>query len=50
MMEKYRYDEAYGKLYEYSKEHEAYLFVCNNPFGLTEKELIAEYENNLGGI
>jgi hypothetical protein len=49
-MEKYRYDNAYGKLYKYSKEQDSYLFVCNNIFGISEKELIEEVENGLLNI
>lgn len=44
MTEKYRYDDTYGKLYEWDDDTQAYVFVCANPFGLTEQELIAEYE------
>lgn len=25
--EQYRFDDAYGKVYEYSEEHKAYLFI-----------------------
>ena len=46
-MDKYRYDDAYGKLYKYSGEHDAYLFVCGNPYNLSEDELIEEYENSV---
>jgi hypothetical protein len=42
--EKYRYDSAYGKLYVWSEDHNAYLFACSNPFNLSESELIADYE------
>lgn len=44
MQEKYRYDSATGNLYEYSHFHNCYLFVCSNPFRLSEQELIEEYE------
>jgi len=42
--EKYRYDSAYGKLYEWNEEQQAYIFVCSNPFKLSESELISQYE------
>jgi len=45
-MEKYRYDEAYGKLYEYDAEQQAYVYVCSNPFRLSKSELIKEYEES----
>ena len=44
-MEQYRYDSAYRKLYEWDADAKAYIFVCSNPFRLTEQELIEEYEN-----
>jgi hypothetical protein len=48
-MEKYRYDDAYGKLYEYDKSQDAYVWVANNPFNLTKQKLIEEYENYIMG-
>ena len=45
-MEKYRYDNAYNKLYEYNEEAGCYIFVCNNPYNLNEDELIREYEES----
>lgn len=44
MAEQYRYDVACGKLYEWDKEQQAYIYVCSNPFNLSESELIEEYE------
>jgi hypothetical protein len=49
IMEKYRYDDAYGKLYEYDKSQDAYVWVANNPFNLTKQKLIEEYENYIMG-
>jgi len=45
-MTKYRYDAAYGNLYEYDNKQNAYIFVCSNPFNLSERELIDEYEES----
>lgn len=42
---KYRYDDAYGKLYEYDSNQQAYVYICSNPFNLSEQELIEEYED-----
>lgn len=47
MAEKYRYDNAYGKLYEWDEEQHAYVYVCRNPFNLSKQDLIAEYEAEL---
>jgi len=43
-IEKYRYDDAYGLLYEYDENAKAYVFICSNPFNLTKEKLIEEYE------
>jgi len=47
-VEQYQYDAAYGKLYEYSAEHSAYLFVASfdGHYALTEEEAIEQYEEN----
>ena len=42
----YRYDSAYNKLYEWDLEQNAYIFVCSNPFNLSEQKLIKEYEKS----
>jgi len=46
---KYRYDAAYGKLYEYSAEHSAYLFVASfqGNYALTEEEAIKQHADDI---
>ena len=46
MPEQYRWDGSTGTLYEYSKEHRAYLFAAKAN-GRTEKQTIADYEEAL---
>ena len=43
---KYRFDAAYGKLYEWDNESECYLFISSTQ-RKTEKEAIEEYEEYL---
>jgi len=42
-MEQYRFDQ-YGSVYEYSKEHKAYVFI-GKLNGRTKKQFIKDYEN-----
>lgn len=44
MAEQYRFDSAYGKLYVWDKEQQAYVYVCSNPFNLSKQELIDEHK------
>ena len=46
-MGKYRYDNAYKKLYEYDEASDCYVWVSNNPYNLDEDALIEEYEEAL---
>lgn len=44
-MEKYRFDLAYGKLYEYDDDAQAYIFVMMTTYAKTLQEAIKEYED-----
>jgi hypothetical protein len=43
MTAKYRFDSAYGELYEYDTDKDAYVWVMNTD-ARTENEAIEEYE------
>lgn len=45
MNNKYRYDSSTGELFEYDSIAGCYIFVTDNPDGLSKAQLIREYED-----
>jgi hypothetical protein len=45
MAAKYRFDSAYGKLYEYDTRRDAYMWVMNTN-AQTKDEAVKEYEDD----